>query len=38
MKCFNKISKSGETFVFFISSKKVNKIIPELKKTLVEEK
>jgi len=29
---FNKISKSGETFVFFISSKKVNKIIPELKK------
>jgi len=29
---FNKISKSGETFVFFISSKKINKIIPELKK------
>ena len=28
----NKISKSGETFVFFISSKKINKIIPELKK------
>ena len=28
----NKISNSGETFVFFISSKKVNKIIPELKK------
>jgi 16S rRNA (cytidine1402-2'-O)-methyltransferase len=29
---FNKISKFGETFVFFISSKKINKIIPELKK------
>ncbi|MDC0423780.1 16S rRNA (cytidine(1402)-2'-O)-methyltransferase [Candidatus Pelagibacter sp.] len=29
---FNKISKSGESFVFFISSKKINKIIPELKK------
>ena len=29
---FNKISNSGETFVFFISSKKINKIIPELKK------
>ena len=28
---FNKISNSGETFVFFISSKKINKIIPELK-------
>ena len=28
----NKISNSGETFVFFISSKKINKIIPELKK------
>ena len=32
IKVFNKISKSGETFVFFISSKKINKIIPELKK------
>ena len=31
-KCFNKISKFDETFVFFISSKKINKIIPELKK------
>ena len=29
---FNKISKFNETCVFFISSKKVNKIIPELKK------
>ena len=29
---FNKISKFDETSVFFISSKKVNKIIPELKK------
>ena len=29
---FNKIANSGETFVFFISSKKINKIIPELKK------
>jgi 16S rRNA (cytidine1402-2'-O)-methyltransferase len=29
---FNKISKFGETCVFFISAKKVNKIIPELKK------
>jgi len=29
---FNKISKFGETFVFFISPKKINKIIPELKK------
>ena len=29
---FNKISKFDETCVFFISSKKVNKIIPELKK------
>ena len=29
---FNKISNSGETFVFFISTKKINKIIPELKK------
>jgi 16S rRNA (cytidine1402-2'-O)-methyltransferase len=29
---FNKISKYNETFVFFISSKKVNKIIPEIKK------
>jgi 16S rRNA (cytidine1402-2'-O)-methyltransferase len=29
---FKKISNSGETFVFFISSKKINKIIPELKK------
>jgi len=32
MNVFNKISNSGETFVFFISSKKINKIIPELKK------
>ena len=31
---FKKISNSGETFVFFISSKKINKIIPELKKYL----
>ncbi len=29
---FNKISKFNDTCVFFISSKKVNKIIPELKK------
>ena len=29
---FDKISKFDETCVFFISSKKVNKIIPELKK------
>ena len=29
---FNKMSKFDETCVFFISSKKVNKIIPELKK------
>jgi 16S rRNA (cytidine1402-2'-O)-methyltransferase len=29
---FKKISNCGETFVFFISSKKINKIIPELKK------
>ena len=29
---FNKISKFNETCVFFISAKKVNKIIPELKK------
>ena len=29
---FNKMSKLNETCVFFISSKKVNKIIPELKK------
>ncbi len=29
---FNKISKFEETCVFFVSSKKVNKIIPELKK------
>ena len=29
---FNKISKFDETCVFFISAKKVNKIIPELKK------
>ena len=29
---FNQISKFNETCVFFISSKKVNKIIPELKK------
>jgi len=29
---FNKISKFDETCVFFISPKKVNKIIPELKK------
>ena len=35
---FNQISKFNETCVFFVSSKKVNKIIPELKKTLVEEK
>ena len=34
---FNKISNFDETCVFFISPKKVNKIIPELKKTLVEE-
>jgi 16S rRNA (cytidine1402-2'-O)-methyltransferase len=35
---FNQISKFNDTCVFFISSKKVNKIIPELKKTLAEEK
>ena len=35
---FNQISKFNDTCVFFVSSKKVNKIIPELKKTLVEEK
>ena len=35
---FNKISKFNETCVFFVSPKKVNKIIPELKKTLAEEK
>ena len=29
---FSKISKSGETCVFFVSPKKVNKIIPDLKK------
>jgi 16S rRNA (cytidine1402-2'-O)-methyltransferase len=29
---FNQISKLNDTFVFFVSSKKVNKIIPELKK------
>jgi 16S rRNA (cytidine1402-2'-O)-methyltransferase len=29
---FNQISKFNDTCVFFISSKKVNKIIPELKK------
>ena len=29
---FNKISKFNETCVFFISPKKINKIIPELKK------
>ena len=29
---FNKISKFDETFVFFVSTKKVNKIIPDLKK------
>jgi 16S rRNA (cytidine1402-2'-O)-methyltransferase len=29
---FNKISKFDETCVFFVSSKKVNRIIPELKK------
>jgi 16S rRNA (cytidine1402-2'-O)-methyltransferase len=31
MNVFNKISKFEETCVFFVSSKKVNKIIPELK-------
>ena len=31
-KVFNKISKFNNTCVFFVSSKKVNKIIPELKK------
>ena len=30
---FNKISKFDETCVFFVSTKKVNKIIPELKKS-----
>ena len=34
---FNNISKFNETCVFFVSPKKVNKIVPELKKTLVEE-
>jgi 16S rRNA (cytidine1402-2'-O)-methyltransferase len=29
---FNKISEFDETCVFFVSAKKVNKIIPELKK------
>ncbi|MDC0509931.1 16S rRNA (cytidine(1402)-2'-O)-methyltransferase [Candidatus Pelagibacter sp.] len=29
---FNQISKFNETCVFFVSSKKVNKVIPELKK------
>ena len=29
---FNKISKFDETFVFFVSSKKINKVIPQLKK------
>jgi 16S rRNA (cytidine1402-2'-O)-methyltransferase len=29
---FNQISKFNDTCVFFVSSKKVNKIIPELKK------
>jgi 16S rRNA (cytidine1402-2'-O)-methyltransferase len=29
---FNQVSKFNETSVFFVSSKKVNKIIPELKK------
>jgi 16S rRNA (cytidine1402-2'-O)-methyltransferase len=29
---FNKISKFDETCVFFVSTKKVNKIIPDLKK------
>ena len=29
---FNKISKFNETCVFFVSTKKVNKIIPQLKK------
>ncbi len=32
IKVFDKISKFDETCVFFVSSKKVNKIIPELKK------
>ena len=32
VKVFSKLSKFDETFVFFISSKKINKIIPELKK------
>ena len=32
MSVFNKISKFDETCVFFVSSKKVNRIIPELKK------
>jgi 16S rRNA (cytidine1402-2'-O)-methyltransferase len=31
---FNKISKFNETCVFFISPKKINKIIPELKKNV----
>ena len=37
MNFFKKASKFEETCVFFISPKKVNKIIPELKKILVEE-
>ena len=32
VKVFSKLSKFDETCVFFISSKKINKIIPELKK------
>ena len=32
MNVFNKISKFDETCVFFVSTKKVNKIIPDLKK------
>ena len=32
LKIFDKISKFNETCVFFISAKKVNKIIPDLKK------
>ena len=35
---FNKISKFNDTCVFFVSSKKVNKIIPELKKNFSGEK
>src|SRR6056300_2110861 len=30
---FNQLSKFNDTYVFFVSSKKVNKIIPELKKS-----